>query len=110
MGPVSRLRLRREYNVAIAVAVTPNKLFSIFFAASMLAGAWMGHALSSFPKLDTVKLLAVLGISYQLLGIVVLSETISSSVRLKKFIVNWLSGVLMWVHTIVPLWVGITAL
>jgi len=90
--------------------VTLNRLFSVFFAALLAAGAWLGYWLSSFPKLDTVKLLAVLGISYQLLGIVVLSETISTSERLKKFVVNWLSGILIWAHTIVPLGIWITAL
>jgi hypothetical protein len=89
--------------------LTPNKLFFVFFVSLLVAGAWIGHWLSSFANVDSVKLLTVLGISYQLLGIVVLSETISTNASLKKFIVNWLSGILIWACTVVHLGVGVTA-
>ncbi len=89
--------------------LTPNNLFFVFFVGLLALGAWLGYVLSSFPKLETVKLLTVLGISYQLLGIVVLSETISAHAKLKAFIVNWVSGIMIRAHTIVPLGMGLTA-
>jgi hypothetical protein len=90
--------------------LTPNKLFPIFYALLLLVGGWLGYRLASMPHFDSVKLLAVFGIAYQLLGIVVLSETISSSARLKAFVVDWLAGVLLWGSTIVPMAAGFTAL
>lgn len=67
------------------------------------AGVYMGVALSRLPKLETFKLLNILGLTLDLLGLLVLSEVVLSSERWKAFVVKWVAGVLLWGQTVVPL-------
>ena len=78
-------------------------LFLLFIAALLGAGIYMGVALSRLPKLETFKLLNILGLTFDLLGLLVLSEFVLSSERWKAFIVRWVAGVLLWGQTVVPL-------
>ena len=78
-------------------------VFAIFIAALLGAGVYMGVALSRLPKLETFKLLNILGLTLDLLGLLVLSEIVLSSERWKAFVIKWVAGVLLWGQTVVPL-------
>ena len=78
-------------------------VFSICIAALFGAGVYMGVALSKLPKLEAFKLLNVLGLTLDLLALLVLSEFVLSSERWKSFVVEWVAGVLLWGQTVVPL-------
>lgn len=80
-----------------------NQIFVVFIAALGVAGVFLGHALAAHPKLETFKLLNVVGLTYDLLGIVVLSEVVAQSERLKAFLVKWVAGYLLWAQSVVPL-------
>lgn len=80
-----------------------NQLFFVFIGALGVAGAFLGHVLAAHPKLESFKLLNVVGLTYDLLGIVVLSEIVMESERLKAFMVKWVAGFILWAQTVVPL-------
>lgn len=78
----------------------------VFFglvAALLLLGVWLGYVLAGYEKLAPYKLLNIIGIVYGLLGIVVLAEFVTKSESIKAFMVNWVAGLLLWAHTIIPL-------
>src|SRR5258705_7919258 len=80
-----------------------NRIFAVFVAALVGTGALVGHAFSGYARLETFKLLNIVGLAYDLIGILVLSEAVTQSAPLKKFMVNWVARVLLWAHTVVPL-------
>lgn len=80
-----------------------NQVFVVFIAALGVAGVFLGQALAAHPKLETFKLLNIVGLTYDLLGIVVLAEVVAQSERLKAFMVKWVAGFLSWAQSVVPL-------
>ncbi len=78
-------------------------LFFLVLAAFATAGCWLGITLSRHPKLEWFKLLNIVGLACDFLGILVLSEIAISSERVSQFFVNWLAGLLLWGQTVVPL-------
>lgn len=72
-------------------------------------GYFLGSALASHPKLETFKLLNILGLSLDLLGLIVLSEYVAASEKWKALVVNWIAGILLWTQTVVPLGAAIGA-
>jgi hypothetical protein len=86
------MRMRRE-----------TVFFVLFLAALLGAGLLLGRAVASYPKLETFKLLNIVGITYELLGLLVLSEIVSNSERWKSLVVHWLAGLLLWAQSVVPL-------
>ena len=86
-----------------------NLLFLIVLAGFALVGAYLGYALAHHPKLVWFKLLNILGLTYGLLGILVLSEFAITSPRITGFFVNWVAGVLLWGQSVVPLGAAVGA-
>ncbi len=85
-------------------------IFLAFVATLFLAGAYVGVAVSRLPKLETFKLLNILGLTFDLLGLLVLSEFVLSSDRWKAFVVKWVAGVLLWGQSVVPLGAALAAM
>ena len=46
---------------------------------------------------------AHVGLVDGLVGVVVLSEMVTSRDSLKKFMVDWVAGVLIWAHSVIPI-------
>ncbi len=80
-----------------------NQVFVVFIAALGVAGVFLGQALAAHPSLETFKLLNIVGLIYDFLGIAVLSEVVAQSERLKAFMVKWVAGFLLWAQSVVPL-------
>jgi hypothetical protein len=78
-------------------------LFLFVVASLGVAGYLLGRTLAAHPKLETFKLLNIAGLSYDFLGLMVLTETVAKNEQLKSFVVSWLAGTVLWVQTIVPL-------
>lgn len=66
-------------------------------------GVAVGILLAAHPKLEPFKLLNIVGLSYDFLGLTVLSEMVTSSARWKKFVVQWVAGLILWGQTVIPL-------
>lgn len=62
-------------------------------------------------RLETFKLLNILGLALDLLGLIVLAEFVATSERLKKFVVLWIAGAVLWGITVIPIgaWLGALA-
>ena len=88
---------------------TGNLVFGVFVVALLAAGACLGYVLAGYEKLVPYKLLNIIGITYDLLGIVVLAEFVTKSEPLKAFMVHWVAGLLLWAHSVIPLGVLIGA-
>lgn len=80
-----------------------NKLFGIVFLTFILVGAFFGYHLSNLEDLETFKVLNVIGLFYDILGIIILSEALSTSERFQRFIAEIFSGLLMWAHMGIPI-------
>ncbi|WP_207002624.1 hypothetical protein [Trinickia mobilis] len=80
-----------------------NLTLGALIAVLLGVGATLGYVLSGYQRLFPYKLLNIAGIVYGLVGVVVLSEMVAQSDHLKKFMIRWVGGVLIWAHTIVPI-------
>lgn len=78
-------------------------VFNVWIGFLLAVGFALGVGIAAHPKLETFKLLNILGLTLDLLGLVVLSEFVSSSERWKSFVVKWVAGVLLWAQTVIPL-------
>lgn len=76
--------------------------FLIGLALLALAGVYLGTVLARHPRLEWFKLLNIAGLTYDLLGILILSEIAANSQRVTHFFVTWVAGVLLWGQTIIP--------
>jgi hypothetical protein len=74
-------------------------LLLILFAA----GGAIALCLGSLHRLDAFKLVNVVGIIYGLFGVIVLSEFVVQNERWRLFVVDTLSGILIWSHGAIPL-------
>jgi hypothetical protein len=80
-----------------------NRLFVLFIAIVFLLGVFVGYQLSFRRQVDTSKMLNVVGLLYNLLGVLVLSEIVTSSSKLKEISVNLVAPGVLWLHTAIPL-------
>src|SRR5437773_140693 len=71
--------------------------------AFLLMGVGFGIHLAPLKKLESFKLLAVVGLVYNLFGVLILSEIVAKSEKLRLFIVNRFPYVLISAHFYVPL-------
>jgi hypothetical protein len=78
-------------------------IFLLFLAALFGVGVYTGVAVASIPKLEAFKLLNILGLTYDLLGLIVLSEFVLESERWKAFMVHWVAGTLLWAQSVIPI-------
>lgn len=79
---------------------------------ALCALSWsLGQAAAGMQRLETFKLLNILGLSLDLLGLIVLAEFVVTSERLKNFVVLWIAGAVLWGITVVPIgaWFGALA-
>lgn len=74
----------------------------IFLSAVALLGFAAGYRLSGLLKLETYKLLNVAGLSYDLLGVLVLSELLASTPKWKSLCVKYLAPGVVWFHILFP--------
>jgi hypothetical protein len=80
-----------------------NRRFFAAAAGIALLGIWLGFALSRLPKIAPYKLLNIAGIIYGLLGVVVLAELVMKSDALKRIMVTYVAGAVVWASLVVPL-------
>lgn len=80
-----------------------NRIFIIFISVVLVFGIMVGYKLSTFPRLETYKLIDVVGLLYALLGVIVLSELAVISPRRKEIAVRWVAPTVLWMHTAFPL-------
>lgn len=89
-----------------------NRIFHVSISVVLVFGITVGYELSKFPRLETGKLINVVGLVYALLGVVALSEIAALSSRWKRIAVQWVAPAVLWVHTVFPLgifWGGFAA-
>lgn len=77
--------------------------FLAMLALLFVVGAHLGVTLSHHPKLEWFKLLNIVGLTCDLLGLVVLSEIAIQSESVSKFFVDWVAGIVLWGQTVIPL-------
>ncbi|CAN7780834.1 hypothetical protein LJR296_007990 [Cupriavidus necator] len=87
----------------MALMGSANLRFAVFILTLLGVGASMGYALAGHQRLIPYKLLNIAGIIYGLVGVLVLSEMVAKSDPLKKFMVHWVAGGLIWAHTVIPI-------
>lgn len=80
----------------MALTRSANLRFAMVVVALLGVGATMGYGLAGHERLMPYKLLNIAGIIYGLIGVLVLSEMVAKSDSLKKFMVHWVAGVLIW--------------
>lgn len=80
-----------------------DRRFLVAAATMTLAGACVGFALSRLPRIAPYKLLNIAGILYGLLGVIVLAELVMKSDALKKVMVTYVAGGILWASTLIPL-------
>jgi hypothetical protein len=79
-----------------------NLAFWSFVSLVSLLGLVLGYRLSALPKLEGHKLLNVAGLSYDFLGVLVLSELLASSAKWKDICVKFLAPTVLWFHALIP--------
>jgi len=80
-----------------------KRTFKLVFLLLYVMGGSLAYMLGSLHRLEPFKLLNVVGIVYGLLGIIVLSEFIVQNAKWTRFVVETLSGVLVWAHGAIPI-------
>ena len=79
-----------------------NRTFVIFLCLVSASGLATGRALATLPRLEPHKLLNTVGLFYDFLGVVVLSEMAASSATWKRISVDLVAPFVLWLHTIFP--------
>ena len=72
-------------------------------------GSGIAYRLGSLPKLELFKVLNIVGIIYGLVGVVVLSEFVIQNEIWRRFVIEKLSGLLIWAHGAIPFGAAITS-
>lgn len=76
--------------------------FVVFGLPVIALGLLAGYRLSQLPHLESYKLLNVIGLFYDLLAVVALSELAARSEKWKMVAVNHVAPAVMWLHTLFP--------
>jgi hypothetical protein len=79
-----------------------DRTFGFVLLLFVAIGIGIAFPLSALNKLETYKLLNVVGIVYGLLGVVVLSEFVTQNERWRLVVVNVVSGLAIWSHAALP--------
>jgi len=79
-----------------------NRSFAAFIAVIIGLGVATGCKLATLPKLETYKLLNVVGLFYDFLAVVVLSEIAASSAKWKRISVETIAPVVLWLQSAFP--------
>ena len=80
-----------------------NRYFFIFIMIVFILGVFLGYQLSFRQQLDTYKLQNIVGLIYSFLAVVVLSEIITSSSKMKEISLSLVAPGVLWFHTVIPL-------
>ena len=88
---------------------TGNYAFFALLTLLFASGGYVGVALSRHPRLEWFKLLNIVGLACDLLGIIVLSEIAIQSEKVSQFFVDWVAGFVLWGQTVVPLGAAVGA-
>ncbi len=73
-------------------------------------GIAIAYVLAQINHLEPYKLLNAIGIIYGLVGVLILTEFVVSNQRLRHFVVDWIAGIIIWAHSIVPFAIAITSI
>ncbi|MCE5232676.1 MAG: hypothetical protein ABFC67_14000 [Mizugakiibacter sp.] len=73
--------------------------FAVLILVSLAAGIMLTFLLSGLLVIPAAKMLNLAGTAYGLIGVVVLSEAVVRSDRIKRFMVIWVGAALLWAHT-----------
>jgi NADH:ubiquinone oxidoreductase subunit 6 (subunit J) len=87
-----------------------NRTFSILFFLFCALGGGIAYFLGSLKHLETFKILNIVGMIYGLIGVVVLSEFVAQNEKWRRFMVEKISGLLIWAHGTIPLGAALTSL
>jgi len=101
MQPASAALKLRQLATKLSVRLRRNGVW-IFLSAVVLLGLAAGYRLSGLRALETYKLLNVAGLSYDLLGVLVLSELLASTPTWKSLCVKYLAPGVVWFHILFP--------
>ncbi len=80
-----------------------SRVLSALGYGLLALGFWVGWALAAHPKLEAFKVLNIIGLSYDLLGVLVLSELVMQSDRAKQFIVTRVALAVMQTQFFLPM-------
>lgn len=87
-----------------------NRTFNFLMLLFFVVGGGIAYVLGSHKNLEIFKILNIVGIIYGLLGIIVLSEFVAQNEKWRCFVVEKLSGILIWAHGTIPLGTAVTSL
>jgi hypothetical protein len=79
-----------------------NRTFAVFVTLVVGLGLVIGFRLSTMPKFQPYKLVNIAGLLYDFLGVVVLSEMITSNPKWKKLSVDLTAPLILWLQSLVP--------
>ena len=80
-----------------------KSIFLVGLLFLLTLGFFLGHSLAHHPKLEAFKLLNLVGLTYELLGLFTLTEAVLGSQRWRKFFTTWIAGLLFWGQSVLPL-------
>lgn len=84
--------------------------FNFIFYLFIILGGFFAFHLSQIEALETFKVLNVIGLFYDILGLIILSEILISNERFQRFVADTLSALFMSAHFAIPAGLSITAL
>ena len=87
-----------------------NRIFAFVAVLLYMCGGAIAYRLGSIQQLEIFKILNIVGIIYSLIGVLVLSEFVAQNERWRRFVVDKLSGVMIWAHGIIPFGAATTSL
>jgi hypothetical protein len=79
-----------------------GRAFKVFVSIVLVLGVGTGYRLSGVSKLEPFKLLNVTGLFYDFLGVLVLSEFVSSNPKLKRVSVEIVAPGVLWLQSVFP--------
>ncbi len=86
-----------------------NRTFVAFLIVLLCLGFVVGYRFSRISKLDTAKLLNIVGLYYALLGILVLNEILAPNAKWKRVSVELIAPATLWAHTAIPIGAAVGA-
>ena len=86
-----------------------NRIYYAIILINSAIGVLIGYNLSGYVTFETFKLLNIIGLIYDFLGIIVLSEIVTQNPKVKKFIVYWVAGYVIWATAVIPVGAAIGA-
>lgn len=84
-----------------------NRVFVVFISVLLSLGIYLGWFLANRPSFSAPALLNVAGISYNILAVIVLYESVTRDEKLKRILVSYVAPFLLWTQMVIP--IGVTA-